>query len=1063
MRKNIIALMLILPILFVLVVYSAVTVASLEMPISANGIEISERYSGDTIAIDLADYNNSYEITPRVQPLNVSNKEFEYRYERISGSASAEEVAAGKVVKVEPGQKDANGDRHDIIHAYSVGTVRIVAVSKDGGYEDSITAIVGSSKPYDFDFSMYEMDDAADKENILSETEAGYSGQINAGQFGFGVKLKPNTHLSPTFELLEGFMQADLARGTISLPFTGKTSFNVVIPNAASESGSLKKHVELNVINNKLAENDFSINGSTYSNISILYDRDSRKTEFFVESTGKPTVECDNADVQVEISGVYDTTRCWQVSADLPEGDEFTFDVIAAGKVKTVTAIAREFDFVIRTDINDAYHSGKINILMGTPISFYAEPVDVATGITYTWDFINIGDMNNLDYETSEDGSVCTVTAKARDKFIIVVEALRDGDVIVNMDAHEVEVEVINNVIGIQSVDTQLGLAKNRAVAGWKYEDGQKVKNIFPLSITAYSPSGAIEDGISDLDFSLDSRAAEIVKGDDGDVLVRDGCIFLELKDEGSIVVSAKWKGNEQWRTDEPDTETDVLLTVDSRAVEVTTSSQLFAETEAGNPVVLGADIMLGTDDEGNPLPLETRRGMLKSMRSTYNTDYYLKSGHPELATVSYVLEFKDNLYGNGHTICGEYFSNAKDSTGQPYLFKGPLNLVSLGEIASVAAQDNIVFLCRTDGVTLYNANLLGCSDASRINPETEVDDLTLLTNTGTVLDINSDVNILNCRVRNGRNVVRIYGGNRNGDSYFINNLSENRLTAQDRAIVNIKGCVLSHSREFVLKAGANRALRATARLGREPVFTDRNGNNYKSQSNGQLSDEYFYNTYVLTDIVLSDSILEKSGLFCVGVETNFAGEMLWENSRYATDSDYGEFLAPWAGVGGTSFATVLRLEDNVRMYDWKKIENINSDTLINSNVEGFPLKLDIAAMIEYMSQAEPEEFGGLIDTDSKSGEQYVHGGIALYGGGINYSQISISDIDPSRMSGLKEFKINISDLENAGGDTGGIGRLLPLAAGSQDFRFLMYESSSSNNRTWQEGGDYSVIPVAFE
>lgn len=1052
MRKNIIALMLVLPILFVLVVYSAVNAASLDVEISVNGIEIMERYPSDTVSIDLADYDGSYEITPSVKPSNASNRQFEYRYERISGSATEEEVSSGKVVEVQRFE-----DGIDRIVAHSVGTVRIVAVSKDGGYEDSVTAIVGASKPYDFDFSVFGKGDS-EKTNLLLDTDGVYTATLPAGQYGFNVKLKPNSHLSPTFKVEEGFMEADAARGSISLPFTGKTVFTVTIPNAVG--GVLERKVQLQVVNQDL-ENNFSVNGLTDNNISIRFDRDSHKAKFYIEAAEEPTVNAYEEGVGVEVTRVANTSNGWLVSIAVPaEGEEFTFDVIYGGKTKKVTATAAEFDFTIRTDIPNFDVSAGTNILKGMPISFYAEPIEVATGISYKWDFINVGDMANLKYETFEDGAVCTVTANAHDKFIIVVEALRDGNPISNVDAHEVEVEVINNVVGITGIDTQLGLAKNRAVPGWKYENGQKTENIFPINVTARDPSGILEDGIYDLDFSVDSRAADLVKGEDGNVLIEDGCIFLKITGKDNINITAAWKGNEEWLSEGDYIEEKIALTVDSNAVEVTTGSQFFAEAEAGNPIVLGADIMLGADDNGEALPLSTRQAMLKTMRSTYNTDFYKKSGYPEdYASVNYVVEFKADLYGNGHSVCGEYFSNAQDVTGQPTLFKGPLNLVKLGEMASVAAQDNIVYLCRTDGVTLYNAVLLGCSDDSRINPETQVDDLTRLTYTGTVLDINADVNVLNCRVRNGRNVIRVYGGNRNGNNYFIDSLSENRLTAQDRAVVRIEGCILSHSREFVLKTGANRALRATVRLGREPYFTDRSGKNYESCNDNYLNDDYFYQTYVMTDVTLSDSVLEKSGLFCVGLETNFAGEMLYEGSRFAADETFAELFGPWSGVGGTSFATVLRLEGNVRMYDWKDLKNVNSDTLIQAGSQELPLKLDLASLIDYMCSKE-QSISDIIDVENDV--KYVHGGIALYGGGRNYSQISISGLSEERKAGLKEFRINISELEGAEGNNGGIGRYLPLAAGTQDFRFFMYSSASANNRQWQTSADYSVGGVPF-
>ncbi|MFQ7036250.1 MAG: hypothetical protein ACLRTQ_11580, partial [Candidatus Borkfalkia sp.] len=125
----------------------------------------------------------------------------------------------------------------------------------------------------------------------------------------------------------------------------------------------------------------------------------------------------------------------------------------------------------------------------------------------------------------------------------------------------------------------------------------------------------------------------------------------------------------------------------------------------------------------------------------------------------------------------------------------------------------------------------------------------------------------MNCCICNGRNVVRAYGGNRDG-SDFIDSLSENKGAENERIDVRIEGCVISQGREFLLKIGANRALRASKALSSdvaaciEPNLLDENGNAYRAQSNQYLNDEYFYKTYVMTDVVLKDSVLETSGLF---------------------------------------------------------------------------------------------------------------------------------------------------------------------------------------------------------
>ena len=158
-----------------------------------------------------------------------------------------------------------------------------------------------------------------------------------------------------------------------------------------------------------------------------------------------------------------------------------------------------------------------------------------------------------------------------------------------------------------------------------------------------------------------------------------------------------------------------------------------------------------------------------------------------------YVIEFKNDVYGNGYSLNAEYFTNAQDGSGTPLLYRGPLDFVSFGEVADVAAQDNISYLVRTDGVTLYNVVLLGCGDSSL--EEDGQYKLENLNNIGTVLEVNADCDILNCRVRNGRTVVRAYGGNRDGENYFIESLSQNKGCDGERINVRIEGCILSQGR----------------------------------------------------------------------------------------------------------------------------------------------------------------------------------------------------------------------------------------------------------------------------
>ncbi len=1039
MRKNITALILVLPLLFVFVVFSAVNAASLDVQISANGIEILERYPGDTISIDLADYETPYEITPSVQPANASDRTFDYRFDAIEGNDQQAEI------EVTDGK----------IYPKSVGVTRVVAVSHDGGFEDGITVIVGSSKPYAFDWFLYAAEDAGRENNLLTEDGDGYQAQVGTGRYTYAAKLSPNGYLRPEIgAATSGFVDVDRATGTLLLPFSGTTEFTVRLEDGAF--GPIEKQVKIEVAR---PAGTLTVNGGTQNKIVI--GEDETEAFFYVEADTMPEVTCaDSEDVGADIKPVDGVANGYAVTLTLPaDGQDYSVDIRAGEDERTLMVCREGFTFHIDTDLPAQTESGKINVLKDTPISFFAVPDGVsARGITFKWDVINADDdlaiRREFDPEGEDGGAVCTVTAVERTGFILVVGAYNGNvqDDTTLIDEQEIEVEVVNRVTAVQfGNNTSVGLARKLAVAGWRYgADGQKIANRYALDMLTFSVADRI-DGAEDLDFaSSDPAIADVVRDDtDKNAVVEDGSAFLDVRGKGTVTITASWKANEDYGEN---ITASITLLVDNDAVEVRTSTQLFNETDMGSPIVLGGDILLGTlDDNVTPLPIGERKNMLHTMRSTYNVEYYKNIGAAAQANVNYVIEFKNDVYGNGYTINAELFAHAQDNTGTPQIFMGPLFFVNLGGIASVAGQDNISFLARTDGVTIYNTVLLGCSDSS-LESQNGSYDLTRLNNVGTVLEINADVNVLNCRIRNGRNVVRAYGGNRSGEKYFIDSLSENNGCDEERITVHIEGCILSQGREFLLKTGANRALRAGAALGREPVLVDRNGKAYDTQTNNYLDDDYFYTMYVMTDVTLADSVLERSGLFCVGVESNFAGEVLSPGSRYS------ETFGDWIGTGGTSFATVLRLEGDVRLYDWKELALVDSSTLIDSTSS--QIKLDIAGMLTYMRTKDPARFGTIIEQSGN--KEYVHGGIALYGGGRNYAQVSLGGINQER-SDLHEYRINISEISDAEGDMGGIGRLLPLAAGSQDFRFYMYGNDSSNTYESQlaeiSEGKNGVVP----
>ena len=1008
MRKNIIALMLVLPLLFVFTVFSSGNVASLGVSVSASSIEIMNAPEDDTLRIDLAEYKDDFQIVAKVYPENASNKAYSFLVEEVEGTQFASVTV----------------DEQGYIHAESTGSARVSAVSKDGGYKDSITVIVSSSKPYGLELSLYSLSDP-DRENLLVQTEEGYSAAVDTGTYGYESKILPSGFSDVKAEVKEGFAVVDSAAGSLLLPFGGEAVVAFTVKDGVS--GDIVRTVTLQA-EKTATVSGFTVNGGAGEAISL--DRDSRSATFYVQADEEPAVSpnanlADVGIVQAKGAGA----DCYVVTVTFAEthADEFSVEITSGGKSDTLRFSFEEFAFFVRSNL-PAQGGDTVSVLYGEPVTFYAVPSVLVSGITYVWEVRDCTSPESVSLVEGEGGTSCTITASSEDSFTLRVIPYRDGNAL-DISPVELAIDVIRPVTSVQITNqTNVGLAERTAVAGWEYNaSGALAVYRYELDLATYNNTQRV-DGISDLDISVSDPALALVS-------VEEEHVYIRAIGTGEFTVSVSWKGNAVFGQN---VRTAVTLIAVSGGIRVKTSDELFSAAKAGREVVLDADIMLGTKADGSLYSIGERINMLGSMKSTYNIEFYKNTGREEEAYVKYVLEFRNDVYGNGHTVNAEYFTNAKDSSGVSQIFRGPLYFVNYGQIASVAGQDNIAFLIRTDGVTLYNLTLLGCSDSSLMTDE-GIYDLSLLNEVGTALEINADAELLNCRVRNGRNVVRVYGGNRDGNSYFLERLSENAGTDGERIIVRIEGCILSQAREFIVKTGSNRALRANSSLSSdpnecvEPSLLDQNGNAYSVQTNNYLDDDYFYHTYVMTDLTLRDCVLETSGLFSVGVESNFAGAVLYEEQSSIN-------FEGWPGTGGTSFPVVLRLAGDVRLYDWKDLSLVDSSTLITSEQAMF--KLDIAAMLDYVCGAY-EGYENLID--QRGAVNYVHGGIALYGGGKNYSQVDLRGLDSS-LSDYHEYLVNLKMLEGADGTAGSQATFLPAAAGTQDFRFYMYGSDSANN-----------------
>ena len=209
-----------------------------------------------------------------------------------------------------------------------------------------------------------------------------------------------------------------------------------------------------------------------------------------------------------------------------------------------------------------------------------------------------------------------------------------------------------------------------------------------------------------------------------------------------------------------------------------------------------------------------------------------------------------------------------------------------------------------------------------------------------------------------------------------------------------------------------------------------------------------YENKYIKTFATLKDSVLRESGIFCVGLDTHFAGGALADGSSF-----FNGILSGWHDLAKTSYGAKLSLDGDVRIYDWKDVENVNSDTLIYCpswiNSEFASIRFDVSALIKEI--AGNPEFNTII---YKQGEtQFVHGGIAFFGGGKNYSVVETANYSTARPR-FAGYQISLEDVGAA---------YLQVAAGNESFYFMLHDSTTGflpehQNADLQSGTAFEAI-----
>ena len=981
---------MIIPIVFLIALFSVGKAAGVYADIPVTGIQITTQNEDGFIDVDVADYD-PIAFLAQVQPVNARNQKYSFEISGVGGDEAPE------------GFKIIDGKLHiDNV----VGKVKITAISAEKGFKDSVIVSAYSTK-------VLRIYPKVNGEKIASDVVS-----INGGENVFSAELYPENLSGETriFEEIGGnhILKLNAVTGVAQALFSGETQVRITCPEGRE---GLEKVLTIKV-NVDTDSTGFAVNGKS-SGAKVTVKNNATTAKLFVESKNDALETSDlklpEGVTASDIERISENKFVLTLSFD----KEFSNEEIS-GKVGA-TDFSLEFA-EYNLDVRTSYYDGEgdeIKQKNNTKVTYvaYSESDDDAD---VTFEIIDGADVITLE----QYGPFANITATKRGVAHIKITAKHDG----KSFYVEKTIRVVPNVYSMEFADSakEYGIENILTIGGKNHKGRHDTRTIFVRVVTE-AGSETFTDEFMNVAFSDDNSLFSCK----AQTATNADAVSAEIRATGTglTTLNAELKNYNQYFG------TNICAKIRLRAVKdgrnVGNYEELKTVTEAGHIVVLTSDVMLGVKNDGTAMTEAELKKDVKKFTTTYDKTYLENSG--ENKEVQYLIEFKNHVYGNGFEINADKFTQCKDATGVPKIFKGPLNFVAISS-ASVKGQDNVSFLVRTDNVLINNVVLKGCSDDS-LHEEDGRFNLSKLNYVGTTLEIAKSAKLLNSRVSNGRTVVRIFAGGSTMGSPVVEDKSA--FNVQDEKInVHIESCVLSNAREFILKIGSNRALKQTNEVQRK--LLDINRNPYSPYDESNKTDKYFNDNYLINDVTLKNSVLETSGLFSVGMETHFSGGFLYDGT-----------ITTWEGCAATSYASALRLVGDVKMLDWKNLSNVDSSTLIEVTGEANPwLSMNVAEMMKEVARVNTACRDIILNV---GGTEYVHGGIAFYGGGYNYSYLDLTRAnDETKQFGV--YDVNISVLKNSEKENiKQQGKMLPMAAGAGDFRFYLYNNKSSRNLSWQE------------
>lgn len=954
MAKKIIILMLFLPLLVMVVLFTTTNRISLEVDMKVENVEFNENE-----IIELEYNEKDYQLSYTVYPTNATNQKVSFE-------------ADNEVVEVSPEGK---------ILPKSVGKSKVTVTTNDGAFKDSVYVEIYSNtlKEFDVFFSKDVLvvgekikftpefnpsDVSDDRVKVTSSDES----VISVNNNYIFAKKKGKAKLTFTPYISEGLsVTYDFEVINEDLLDINETSIKTY-----DKKGELALSIDT-TDNYQVEYGVYNFKDELVDSVKLTYDKENNVIRY-------EYLENNYSTLYIKITLILDNGAIIEKRCDLKLVNLSEASVSFTNKLKEVTVNNSSYLY---------YETNPSNI----PFKYHVEV-----------------DNDNLINVMIDDGFVIFEAKKAGLTNIRLFATLGDTTI---SDVCEVVIKPRNIIITEQT--KHYGI-ENILTIGKNYLNNSNILKFH------YTTSSNVSNNFSDF-ISFETNNDNISIDKNGNISFRNNDIFNEVVD---VYVKFSYKN--------------VVLKSElfkvrfiSNAYNAFNYNELNQLIYNNQKVVLHNDIKNDFGDNTNKLFTE--------MNTTYDYQYYLNTER-DIPKIKVLLPVKNDIYGNGYMISANKVTNRVDATGKPLedaIFKGPLDFVRAQargganlSAASVKAQDNIV-LALFDNVTINNLNLESMSD---------ITDLTELNYAGTTVEVFGDnVNILNSRISNGRTLIRIFGSDNNPDK---------------KLHVNIQNTIMRNAREFLLRTGSNK-LEFDQNNPTPLLPGDNLGNTFPRQNAyyklSNTDKKKYDDKFIMNFVTLDNVSFEKSGIFSIGLDSHFSGGLLHQGS----DFNYGDLVYGWHKLAKTSYGTKLILKNEVRIYDWKNLDKVDSSTLIevelSENIPNNPfekLKFDVASMVKILSQK--EGFNNVLCKYNNA--DYVHGGIAYFGGGKNYNVVDFAE----SYIGLADFKDYIIALKDVGQD------ILKIAAGDHPFLFKLFDSTSTNftpaiqNEIFSSGKQYDFI-----